>query len=194
MHEELAALIDEYESAYEKGDAAEASAVLIRFDAAISRPDVAGSVAKMMDTARRHKISIEQTLGRDARLFSGLQNAYRQQPNVVIARRWLEAAGRVFGKPDIEVFQLPPGLGRLKVDLTGSQAVRDLRRSLRLDRVDAEAWNAGFSGSAADQFQRIEEIKMERAGDSWQSMRKVAFPASGRRTNGARRIGIRCVG
>ena len=174
MHKKLAALIAEYEVAYKAGDTAEASAVLIRFDAAISQPDVAGSVAKMMDTARRHKISIEQTLGRDARLFAGLQKAYHQQPNVVIATRWLKTVGRVLGRPDIEVFHLPPGLGRLQVDLIGSQAVRDLRRSLRLDRVDSEAWSAGFSGPATDQFQRIEEIKMEGAG------RQLAVDEKGR--------------
>jgi regulator of protease activity HflC (stomatin/prohibitin superfamily) len=174
MHTELAALIDEYEAAHEAGQTDEEASILARFDAAINRPDVSGTVSKIIDAARRHKISIEQTLGRDARLFAGLQEAYRKQPDAVIARRWLQAAGRVFSRSDIEVFQLPGGIGRLQVDLTGSQTIRDLRRSLRLDRVDAETWAAGYSGSSIDQFQRIEEIKMDKAG------RQLAVDEKGR--------------
>jgi len=174
MHQELADLIAEYEVAHEAGNVTEEAAVLARFDAAINRSDVSGNVARIMDDARRHKINIEQTLGRDARLFAGIQTAYRRQPDVVIARRWLEAAGRVFGRSDIEVFHLPDGIGRLSVDITGSQAIRDLRRSLRLDRVDAEVWADGYGGSAVDQFQRIEEIKMDRGG------RQLAVDEKGR--------------
>ncbi|MCH2136967.1 MAG: hypothetical protein MK101_10375 [Phycisphaerales bacterium] len=174
MHVELAELIDQYEHADEAGDEAKAAQVLAKIDTALQRDDVAGRVARVMDAASRHKIGIEQTLGREARLVAGLQDAYHRQPEVVVARRWLEAAGRVFSRPDIELFHLPEGMGRLAVDITGSQTVRDMRRSLKLDQVDAEIWAAGFSGSATDQFQHIDEIKMDDAG------RQLAVDEKGR--------------
>ena len=92
----------------------------------------------------------------------------------MLGRRWLEAIGRIYGRPDVEFMQLPGGLGTLSVDIAGSQAVKDLRRSLRLDRMDAEAWKDGMRGTALDQFQDISEIKMDRGG------RQLAIDEKGR--------------
>jgi len=173
-HEALAALIDEYERAWAQGDTGAAEAVLARMDEAFEQSDVTGNVARVIDSARRHRIGIDQTLGRDARLFAGLQQAYQANPQSVIARRWLETIGRIYGRPDVELMQLPEGLGALELNITSSQVIKDLRRTMRLDRIDSEAWQRGFTGSALDQFQDESEIKMDAGG------RQLAIDEKGR--------------
>lgn len=173
-HVKLGMLISEYEHAYAQGNPGDSDAVLARIDTVLDGDDVTGQVARVIDSARRHRVNIEQTLGSEARLFAGLQGAYRENPEAVLGRRWLETIGRVYEQPDIEFVQVPSGLGLLSLNITGSQTVKDLRRSLRLDRVDAETWSSGFRGSALDQFQDVSEVKMDRAG------RQLAIDEKGR--------------
>jgi hypothetical protein len=173
-HKQLAALIQSYEEAYAADDTEAAAEVMARIDSVLDSDAITGQVARTIDSARRHRVQIEQTLGREARLFASLQESYNRNPTAVLSRRWLEAVGEVFGRKDIEIIQLPPGIGKLAIAISGSHAVRDLRRSLRLDEVDTATWATGYTGSDLDQFQGIEELKMDKAG------RQLAIDEKGR--------------
>ena len=173
-HEQLSALIQKYELAFASDDTKGAAQIMASIDSVLDSEAVTGQVARTIDSARRHRVQIEQTLGREARLFAGLQESYRRNPSAVISRRWLESVGEVFERKDIEIIQLPSGIGKLAIGITGSQAVRDLRRSLRLDQVDYETWAHGYTGSDLEQFQGIEELKMDKGG------RQLAIDEKGR--------------
>ena len=156
----LEKLMSSYEEAWTQ-DLPDADVRLAEINAFIDSKEIAGTVARTISAANRFQSLVDQTLGREARRFSGLLPAYRDHPELVIAEKWLEAYGKVMAQPDAEIMYVPEGLGSMGIDITGLESVRDIRR--RADIEAREQSQSILSGTASDYMLRADEIKINQA-------------------------------
>lgn len=154
---ELSSLIEEYETAWEL-DSPDAGEMLDRINTFYDSDKVAGEVSNAISNARGYLAGIDTSLGMEARRFEGLLEAYREHPQLVVAQRWLEVYGLVMDRPDVEVMYVPRELGSMALDLSGLQAVKDIRRKAMMQRREMEATfkDLDLLGST---MQRVNEMK-----------------------------------
>ena len=69
--------------------------------------------------------------------------AYREHPELVVQRLWMEMYGRVLSRDDVEIFFAPAGGGSLKVSVAGLDHIRETRRENMLQLQKSEAINKG---------------------------------------------------
>ena len=62
-----------------------------------------------------------------------------EQPELVIKRLWLETVGEVMSREDIEIIQVPPGMGSIVLKISGQEEVAKIRRRIMLERKKLEA-------------------------------------------------------
>ncbi|MEE2906478.1 MAG: hypothetical protein VX527_01460, partial [Planctomycetota bacterium] len=159
-YNELNQLMRSYEEAWTQ-DLPDADDRLAKINAFFDGKELAGAAARTINTANRFQSLVDQTLGREARRFSGLLSAYQDHPELVIAEKWLEAYGKVMDRPDAEIMYVPEGLGSMGIDISGLESVRDIRR--RADLEARERSKAILSGTASDYMLRADEIKLNQA-------------------------------
>ncbi len=143
-YDELIALIDEYEAALERDDAAASDAVFDRINLALDEAK-GEEVNTIIGRAKSYESDIELTLGAEAKRFASLLPSYRENPDVFVRTRWLETYGRVMNRPDTERFIVPDGIREISLATVGIRDVQEARRDMRLNQRDAEAMgNARF--------------------------------------------------
>ena len=156
---ELAGLIQDYEALWELDDPG-AEEALARINGFFDGEQIAGTSANTISAARRFQSLVDQTLGSEARRFSGLLQTYREHPELVIAERWLEAYSKVMDREDVEIMYVPRGLGEMGIDIAGLESVRDIRRRADLRARESRGM---LSGTASDYMMRADEIKIDQA-------------------------------
>jgi regulator of protease activity HflC (stomatin/prohibitin superfamily) len=157
---ELARLMRTYEELWEQDDVG-ADDQLSKINAFFDSEALAGQAALSISTAHRFQSLVDQTLGREARRFTGLLPAYRKHPELVIAEKWLHAYGSVLARQDVEILYVPQGLGSMGIDISGLESVRDIRR--RADILARESAKGMLSGDSSDYMMRSDEIKLDQA-------------------------------
>jgi len=170
---ELTGLIDQYEDAWEL-ESSDAGELLDRINAFLDGDKVAGTASNYINSANGYLASIDTSIGLEARRFEGLLDAYREHPQLVVAQRWLEVYGAVMDRPDVEIMYVPRQLGSMALDLSGLQAVKDIRRRAEMQRRELEATyrDLDLLGST---LKRVDEMK-----EAGRAGRQLEFDDSGR--------------
>jgi len=135
----LLKLIDQYEKALERGDQDQCAAQLTAINTVLDSKEVSGEVSDIIQYARSYQSQIESTLGADYRRFQSLLPAYRQDPQRLIAQLWYEAYSDIARRPDTEIIQVPDPVNLVRLNLTGSALIQDLRRRMELQRRAQES-------------------------------------------------------
>lgn len=170
---ELTGLIDRYEEAWEL-DSSDAGEILAGINAFLDGSKVAGTASNYINSANGYLASIDTSIGLEARRFDGLLDAYREHPQLVVAQRWLEVYGSVMDRRDVEVMYVPRQLGSMALDLSGLQAVKDIRRRAEMQQRELEATyrDLDLLGST---LKRVDEMK-----EAGRAGRQLEFDDSGR--------------
>jgi len=170
---ELTALIDRYEDAWEL-DSSDAGDILSGINAFLDGDKVAGTASNYINAANGYLASIDTSIGLEARRFEGLLDAYRDHPQLVVAQRWLEVYGTVMDRPDVEIMYVPRQLGSMALDLSGLQAVKDIRRRAEMQQRELEATyrDLDLLGST---LKRVDEMK-----EAGRAGRQLEFDDTGR--------------
>ncbi|MDG2201083.1 MAG: SPFH domain-containing protein [Phycisphaerales bacterium] len=170
---ELTNLIDRYEEAWEL-DSPDAASIMEQINAFFDGDRVAGVSSNYINNAYGYLANIDTSVGMEARRFQGLLDAYREHPQLVVAQRWLEVYGEVMDRPDVEVMYVPRQLGSMALDLSGLQAVKDIRRRTEMQRRELEATyrDLDLLGST---LKRVDEMK-----EAGRAGRQLEFDDAGR--------------
>ena len=163
-YRDLRDLIGRYQDAIDLNEADTAEALLVEIRRVMEGPDTYGEVASSIARARAHQSEVESTIGVEARRVVSLLSTFRENPELVITQRWLEAYATVLDRPDVEKFMVPPGLGSVNMSIMGLQSVQEMRRLNRLGRSRAEAYGAGLEDAQQRALIKAEEMRLEGPG------------------------------
>tara|TARA_B100001059_G_scaffold225270_1_gene252260 strand:+ start:4991 stop:6463 length:1473 start_codon:yes stop_codon:yes gene_type:complete len=171
-YEDLIDLINQYENAWEL-ESPDAPAILARINDFFDGKKVAGIASNYINMANGYLANIDTSIGMEARRFEGLLEAYRDHPQLVVAQRWLDVYGTVMDREDVEVMYVPRQLGSMALDLSGLQAVKDIRRRTTMQRRELEAAykDLDLLGST---LKRVDEMK-----EAGRAGRQLEFDDSG---------------
>ncbi len=136
---ELAGLVAAYEDAEDRGDRQRADELMNAINGFLEGTRTSGELAEIIRQAQAYESEIERTLGNEARRFAMILPSYREQPDLVIKRRWLESVGTVLSREDVEIIRVFPGMGSIGVKISGQEEIAKIRRKLMLQRKQIEA-------------------------------------------------------
>ena len=151
-------MIKSFEDADKLADDEEAANVLERINAFLDGGDVGGGLLALINRAKAHDSEIENSLGADVRRFKSILPEYRDNPQLAIDRRWLEAYQTVLARPDTEMMYIPEGLGELMVKLKTLEEASQRRLKMSLDEKTRRTNQAAYDSNRtynprADQFE-----------------------------------------
>lgn len=138
---EIIQLIDAYEEAFELEDDALAETRLDAINAWMESEAASGDVSEVIKSARGYMADVEATYGKEARRFASLEPTFRQHPDLVVRERWMDVYARVLDREGVEIYYAPAEVGGVKLILSGLDEVQNIRRRLRLQRLQAGAFN-----------------------------------------------------
>jgi membrane protease subunit HflK len=156
-YREIAALIDQYEKAFDRKDVDEEARLLTQINDWLESDEASGVVSDTIKRSRAYVSEVESTVGNEARHFQALLPTFRDHPELVVSQLWTEAYGKVLSQPDCETFVVPPGKGLFGLKLFGLDAVQDVRRQMLLDRLEATT-NASFADKFRPYIPRVSEV------------------------------------
>jgi hypothetical protein len=89
--------------------------------------EISGKVANRIVAAQGYRAQIETTLGQDYKRFQSLLPTYRDHPELVIRSRWLDMYATVLGNADAESIFVPKNIHSIRLGISGSDAIAQLR-------------------------------------------------------------------
>ncbi len=137
-------LIAQYETQLTAGHQSEADAILRQIGARFEQPDIGGEAARIILRAKSSGSMLGSTLANEARRVEGLAPSYHENPRQLIQQLWLEAVREAMSKQEVEVFALPPGIGKYVVHVKSSPDVMQTRRDAELARKKQAAAMMNF--------------------------------------------------
>jgi membrane protease subunit HflK len=120
-YEPLIKLIDQYEQAVTRGDAAAQGEVMGKIHAVFQGQEikigdqsfrahlVAGQVTQIMNDAEQYRLSVQSQRQAELTTFRGKLAQFKSNPDLVIKREWADAMGVFLNRPLVEIFNLPAG-------------------------------------------------------------------------------------
>ena len=136
-------LINQYEQAAEASDESVKLNSLSQITSMLHDDDISGKVAKRIAAAQGYRAQIETTLGQDFKRFQSLLPTYREHPELVIRSRWLDMYSKVLGNADAETIFVPEYVQSIKLGISGSDSIAQLRHRNSLKQKEAEALLGG---------------------------------------------------
>jgi regulator of protease activity HflC (stomatin/prohibitin superfamily) len=131
--------IELYEHAAEIRDADAMQESLEHINAFIHSDDISGKVANKISMAEGYRAQVETTLGQDYRRFQSLLPAYRDHPELVIRNKWLNTYASILGKADVETVFVPELISMIRLGITGSDTIAQLRHRNQLKKKESSA-------------------------------------------------------
>ena len=159
-YEKLLNYIDGYEQAAEDSNEALMNTNLEDINLMLQSDEISGKVANKISGAYGYRAQIETTLGQDYKRFKSLLPTYRKHPDLVIRNKWLKMYSSVIGREDVETIFVPKFISAVKMGVTGSDAIAQLRHSNQLKKKEARTYLDGF-GNINPWILRASEIDME---------------------------------
>ena len=136
-YDDLLVLIDKYESATESNDEAAMLLAINKINSMLDDDDISGKVAYRISSAEGYRAQIETTLGQDFKRFQSLLPTYLEHPDLVIRSRWLDMYSTVLGNSEAESIFVPEYIKSIKLAISGSDEVAQLRHRNDLTRKEA---------------------------------------------------------
>jgi len=139
-HDELLSFIEQYEQAAEIDDEAMMNTSLAEINKLLHSDEISGRVANIITSAQGYLAQIETTLGQDYRRFKSLLPAYREHPDLVIRNKWLDMYAEVLSNEDVETIFVPSFISMVRLSVTGSDSVAQLRHRNLLNQREVETY------------------------------------------------------
>jgi regulator of protease activity HflC (stomatin/prohibitin superfamily) len=143
-YEKFVDLIESHESAAEGNDTVAMQKSLDNINNFLQSDDISGKVANTLSLAKGYRSIIEITLGQDAKRFESILPRYREHPELVIQNKWLEMYSRVLAQADIETIFVPEFIASVKLSLSGSDEIAQLRHRQLLNKKENRALTEGL--------------------------------------------------
>jgi regulator of protease activity HflC (stomatin/prohibitin superfamily) len=147
----LADLIDTFEEAHERGEGETALAAVNEF---LDGGRNGGQLRERIEQAKAYESQIDLTLGAEVKRFLSVLPAYQDRPDAVVKQHWVEACRNVLSREDAEIFVVLAGGGALRLAVSGSEQVRQLRQENRIrarqQQAAQEFGRFDFTKRAAD--------------------------------------------
>ncbi len=147
-YQQVLDLVEQYENALDLEETELAEQLLTRINDWFEGAEPGGQVSQIIYFAKSYRSTIESTVGSEARRFNSLLPAYRDKPNVVVARLWSQAYRNVLVRGDAERFFVPQNIGSMSLLITGYDEIRQYRRRKALDSKEARSKAAGLDFSS----------------------------------------------
>lgn len=129
--------IEAYEQSAELQDTQSMQTSLENINEMIHSDQISGKVANIIATAEGYRAQIETTLGQDYRRYQSILPAYREHPELVIRNKWLSTYAKILGKADVETVFVPELISMIRLGITGSDRIAQLRHRNELKRKEA---------------------------------------------------------
>ena len=142
-YDEFIKLINAYELAAEGNDTKDAQISLDNINTFLQSDKVSGKVSNSLSLAKGYRSIVETTLGQDAKRFASILPKYRQHPQLVIQSKWLEMYSRVLAQADLESIFVPEYIESVRLGVTGSDEIAQLRHRLLLNKKEYKAFTDG---------------------------------------------------
>jgi regulator of protease activity HflC (stomatin/prohibitin superfamily) len=136
-YDDLLTLIEQYETAAESNNINLKAKSLEQITSMLHADDISGKVANIISAADGYRSQIETTLGQDYKRFQSLLPTFHEHPDLVIRSRWLEMYAKVLGNADAEVIFVPDQIQSIKLGISGSDAIAQLRHQNNLKQREA---------------------------------------------------------
>ena len=136
-YNELLVLISEYELATESDDQAAKKTSLHKINSLLEGDEISGNVSRRIAMAEGYRAQIETTLGQDFKRYQSLLPTYLEHPELVIRSRWLNMYSAVLGNADAESIFVPEYIKSIKLAISGSDEIAQLRHRNELKRKEA---------------------------------------------------------
>ena len=136
-YDELLAHIEMYENAAELQDINGMESSLSNINKMIHSDAISGKVANKIATAEGYRAQIETTLGQDYRRFQSLLPTYQEHPDLVIRNKWLSTYSKILDRADVETVFVPELISMIRLGITGSDSIAQLRHRNELKRKEA---------------------------------------------------------
>jgi len=143
-YKEFVELIDAHERASDGKDAIAMQKSLESINSFLQSDDISGKVANTLSLAMGYRSIVEITLGQDAKRFESILPRYKEHPELVIQNKWLEMYARVLGQADIETIFVPEFISSVKLGLSGSDEIAQLRHRQLLYKKENRALTQGL--------------------------------------------------
>ena len=137
-YEALLDLITAYERAAELGDDQSKKKNLVSINEMLQDDDISGKAANKISLAEGYRAQIETTLGQDFRRFQSLLPTYREHPELVIQNKWYDMYASVVKNADVESMFVPSFISNVRLGITGSDQIAQLRHTNKLRRKEAQ--------------------------------------------------------
>ena len=170
-HEQLLAMIDQYETMLAAGDVAGSDELLRRLGERLESKEISGRASLAVNRAKAYQSYISGTLGKELRRIEGLRDTFAQNPRQLVRQLWLETVRSVLENREAEVFSLPPEMQLSQLVIQSSPDVMQVRRNAELERrkrmremQDAlmPSWNLGVRQIMINQAGRRLDAKGEK--------------------------------
>lgn len=130
----LLALIDAQEAARDRGEIAEAEALVGQIDSALDTlrvgdAPVGGEVARRINAAKSHRSRVVEEVKAERERFERLLPEYEEHPRIVLSQLWEACRERIF-TADVETFYTAPG--QLELQLNRDPQVQQARQRAQL--------------------------------------------------------------
>ncbi|MDP7006539.1 MAG: SPFH domain-containing protein [Phycisphaerales bacterium] len=159
-YEKLLKNIEGYEQAAERKDEELMNENLEEINKMLQSDEISGKVAHTISNASGYRAQIETTLGHDYKRFKSLLPTYRKHPELVIRNKWLSVYSTIVGKDDVETIFVPEFIAAVKLGVSGSDSIAQIRHNNQLKKKEARAYLEGFD-SLNPWILRASEIDME---------------------------------
>lgn len=141
----LVAMIQQYQQAVELGEDEQATRLRDAIDDAfdqraitqnnISYP-IGGQAAQSINEANTYRTLVVERVKGDSERFTSLLERFRDNPQLLLQRRWQEARGQILSG-DVETMYVRPG-SHVRLDLTGDPEVARAREEKRMQQAQEE--------------------------------------------------------
>jgi regulator of protease activity HflC (stomatin/prohibitin superfamily) len=152
----LVALIERYEAELTRGDLAAADAVLAQVGARLEDRDAVGETSAIIARAQSQQGAVQSSLGKEARRLQGLLASYRENPQQLVRKLWLDALRDVLASRTAEVVSAPEDGGPIRLAIESSPDIMQARRREEVERRKGAADTANPVGPTMLNSRQIE--------------------------------------
>jgi membrane protease subunit HflK len=132
-------LVQRYETELTRGDLAAADAVMQELGTRLEGATNVGQTSAIIARAQAYRASVRATLGKEVGRLNGLAPSFRENPQQLVRKLWLDAVRQVLSSPTAEMLAAPDAGGPVRINIESSNEVMQARRQSEVQRRKMEA-------------------------------------------------------
>ena len=132
-------LVQRYETELTRGDLVAADAVMQELGTRLEGATNVGQTSAIIARAQAYRASVRATLGKEVGRLNGLAPSFRENPQQLVRKLWLDAVRQVLSSPTAEMLAAPDAGGPVRINIESSNEVMQARRQSEVQRRKMEA-------------------------------------------------------